>query len=152
MLPSAMFRAAPSLRSIQLSRFMSTDVKKKSVVFLGTPTFAAQSLEALVNASNGEDWHITTVITQPLKVKGRLVKSPVAEVAEKHGIRSNFTLFVPSLDVDVNRVHAPESLRDPEYLEKFEAEGRPDLCITAAYGQFLPKRFLAFPHHGTLNV
>lgn len=29
---------------------------------------------------------------------------------------------------------------------------KPDLCITAAYGQYLPKRFLAIPKFGTLNI
>lgn len=29
---------------------------------------------------------------------------------------------------------------------------KPDLCITAAYGQYLPKRFLAAPTYGTVNV
>ena len=29
---------------------------------------------------------------------------------------------------------------------------RPDLCITAAYGQYLPKRFLATPTYGTVNI
>lgn len=29
---------------------------------------------------------------------------------------------------------------------------KPDLCITAAYGQYLPKRFLATPTHGTVNI
>ena len=29
---------------------------------------------------------------------------------------------------------------------------QPDLCITAAYGQYLPKRFLACPKFGTVNL
>ena len=29
---------------------------------------------------------------------------------------------------------------------------KPDLCITAAYGQYLPKRFLATPTYGTVNI
>ena len=28
----------------------------------------------------------------------------------------------------------------------------PDLCITAAYGQFLPSAFLSIPRYGTLNI
>lgn len=28
----------------------------------------------------------------------------------------------------------------------------PDLCVTAAYGNILPKAFLAIPAHGTLNI
>jgi len=33
-----------------------------------------------------------------------------------------------------------------------EQNVRPDLCITAAYGQYLPKRFLATPTYGTVNI
>jgi len=37
-------------------------------------------------------------------------------------------------------------------LDELENDIRPDLCITAAYGQYLPKRFLAIPKFGTLNI
>ena len=42
--------------------------------------------------------------------------------------------------------------KDPEFLTDLETNFRPDLCITAAYGQYLPKRFLAIPKYGTLNI
>jgi methionyl-tRNA formyltransferase len=29
---------------------------------------------------------------------------------------------------------------------------QPDLCVTVAYGNFLPKQFLAIPVFGTLNI
>ena len=29
---------------------------------------------------------------------------------------------------------------------------QPDLCVTAAYGNILPKAFLEVPRHGTLNI
>jgi methionyl-tRNA formyltransferase len=29
---------------------------------------------------------------------------------------------------------------------------RPDLCVTAAYGNILPRAFLDIPRHGTLNI
>jgi methionyl-tRNA formyltransferase len=41
---------------------------------------------------------------------------------------------------------------DKEFLHDLETKVRPDLCITAAYGQFLPKRFLAAPTYGTVNI
>ena len=47
---------------------------------------------------------------------------------------------------------APESARDADFLATLADELAPDLCITAAYGQFLPKAFLATPKFGTLNV
>jgi hypothetical protein len=36
----------------------------------------------------------------------------------------------------------------PEFLERMEALA-PDLCVTAAYGNMLPQRFLDIPKHGT---
>ena len=38
-----------------------------------------------------------------------------------------------------------------DFLEKMRAL-EPDLCVTAAYGQFLPKSFLGIPKLGTLNI
>jgi len=46
----------------------------------------------------------------------------------------------------------PEKARDKDFLDELENDVRPDLCITAAYGQYLPKRFLAMPKFGTLNI
>lgn len=42
--------------------------------------------------------------------------------------------------------------KDPDFLEDLETNIKPDLCITAAYGQYLPKRFLATPTYGTVNI
>ena len=39
-----------------------------------------------------------------------------------------------------------------EFLDDLQNNVRPDLCITAAYGQYLPKRFLATPTYGTVNI
>lgn len=41
---------------------------------------------------------------------------------------------------------------DPEFLDELQNNIKPDLCITAAYGQYLPKRFLAAPTFGTVNI
>ena len=46
----------------------------------------------------------------------------------------------------------PEKAKDPSFLETLAKDGRPDLCITAAYGQFLPTAFLQIPTFGTLNI
>lgn len=45
----------------------------------------------------------------------------------------------------------PEKAKDPAFLETLQAS-QPDLCITAAYGQFLPTAFLNIPKFGTLNI
>lgn len=38
-----------------------------------------------------------------------------------------------------------------DFLEKLR-HLRPDLCITAAYGNILPQAFLDIPRFGTLNI
>lgn len=38
-----------------------------------------------------------------------------------------------------------------DFLEKLQTM-EPDLCVTAAYGNILPKSFLAIPRFGTLNI
>jgi len=48
--------------------------------------------------------------------------------------------------------HLLMKAKDPEFLDELEQSVKPDLCITAAYGQYLPKRFLAIPKFGTLNI
>ena len=45
----------------------------------------------------------------------------------------------------------PPNAKDEDFLSALE-EMQPDLCITAAYGCFLPRRFLDIPAHGTLNI
>lgn len=37
------------------------------------------------------------------------------------------------------------------FLDTLQQLG-PDLCVTAAYGNFLPKTFLEIPRFGTLNI
>ena len=122
-------------------RLFSTADDSKSdtarVVFLGTPDVAATALKKIVEDSKkvGSSYEIVGVVTQPpkrRKRRGKEIASPVGLVAEELGI--------PTL--------CPEKARDTEFLNAFENEMRPDLCITAAYGQWLPKRFLAAPTYG----
>ena len=127
-------------------RMMST----KRVVFLGTPDVAAKSLEMIVerskagkgtNSSEDPDYdgfEVVAVVSQPPAPSGRKMKltpSPVQLMAESLGIP----------------LHAPAKAKDEDFLAMLEGL-KPDLCITAAYGNFLPKRFLAIPKFGTLNI
>ena len=119
----------------------NTQDNKKRVVFLGTPDVAATSLRRLYEDSQREGcgYELVSVITQPPKRrrrKGKLEPSPVGAVAEELGLQ----------------VLCPEKAKDSDFLDEFESEVRPDLCITAAYGQYLPKRFLDTPTFGTVNI
>lgn len=125
----------------QESILSSINNGKARLVFLGTPDVAASSLELLIQASQRQDacFDVVGVVTQPPKRRRRMgvpEPSPVGKVAENFGIR----------------VLTPERAKDPLFLEEFEASIRPDICITAAYGQYLPKRFLDTPRLGTINI
>lgn len=115
--------------------------KKARLIFLGTPDVAADSLKSIVDASKKDDsvFEVVGVVTQPpkrRKRRGKEIPSPVGLVAEELGIP----------------VLCPEKAKDPEFLDELEHSIKPDICITAAYGQYLPKRFLAIPKYGTLNI
>ena len=104
------------------------------IVFMGTPDFAVPSLRALLQAGYG----VKAVVTQPDRPKGRkreLVPPPVKLAALEHGI--------PVLQ--------PEKLRAPEAIAEVLAH-KPDLIVTAAYGQILPKAVLDAPRYGCINV
>jgi methionyl-tRNA formyltransferase len=113
----------------------------KKVVFLGTPPVAARSLELLLEGSRagrGGGFEVAAVVSQPPARTGRKMKltpSPVHALAEAEGLR----LFTPA------------SAKDDDFLTAL-AEMQPDLCVTAAYGCFLPQRFLELPTFGTLNI
>jgi methionyl-tRNA formyltransferase len=104
------------------------------ILFMGTPDFAVPSLRALAASSH----EIVMVVTQPDRPKGRgrtLTAPPVKLAAQELGIP----------------VFQPEKVRDEEALARLEAL-KPDLLVTAAYGQILPKRLLELPPYGCINV
>ncbi|WP_127584323.1 methionyl-tRNA formyltransferase [Paenibacillus koleovorans] len=105
-----------------------------NIVFMGTPDFAVPSLQTLLR----EGYNVVGVVTQPDRPKGRkreLAPTPVKAEALQHGI--------PVLQ--------PLKLRTPAAVAELAAL-QPDLIVTAAYGQILPKSVLALPRHGCINV
>ena len=109
--------------------------EKNKVVFMGTPEFAAISLEHLIK--NG--YNVVAVVTQPDKQKNRgkkVVFSPVKELA--------LTYNIPVLQ--------PEKVKgNIEFyneLKSFE----PDVIVVTAYGKLPPKEILDLPHCGCINV
>ncbi|MHA6532493.1 methionyl-tRNA formyltransferase [Paenibacillus sp. BAC0078] len=104
------------------------------IVFMGTPAFAVPSLQMLVE----EGYEVVAVVTQPDRPQGRkktLTPSPVKEAA--------LSLGLPVLQ--------PERLRRPEAVAELAAY-EPDMIVTAAYGQILPKSVLELPQNGCVNV
>ena len=104
------------------------------IVFMGTPQFAVPSLEALIGLDGVE---VAGVFTQPDRPKGRGNKvafSPVKETAVKAGI--------PVFQPERIRRTGTDDLRSL----------KPDLCVTAAFGQILSQEILDIPPLGNINV
>lgn len=103
------------------------------IIFAGTPQFAAEALNALI-----QNHEILAVLTQPDRPAGRgmqLTASPVKLLAMQHGIP----------------VMQPASLKDvcvQEQIRQLNA----DVMVVAAYGLILPKVVLEIPHYGCLNI
>ena len=105
-----------------------------SIIFLGTPKFAVPILKALAN----KKYEIKAVVTQPDKKVGRkqeVTESPVKVLAQK----LNLPVFQPA--------HLAKS-EEVAALIAMHA----DLIITAAYGQFLPSKFLQSAKIAAVNV
>jgi methionyl-tRNA formyltransferase len=104
------------------------------LVFMGTPEFAVPTLTEIL----GQGHDIAAVYTQPPRAAGRgmdLRKSAVHEAAERFGLA----------------VLTPQSLKGEEEAVRFAAL-QPDVAVVVAYGQILPRAFLAAPPHGCLNL
>lgn len=98
---------------------------------MGTPDFAVPILEGLI-----ENYDVVGVVSQPDKKVGRhqqLVNTPIKEVA----LKNNIICFQPvKIREDYNNI----------------LELNPDIIVTCAYGQIIPKEILDFPRLGCINV
>nr|WP_263328042.1 methionyl-tRNA formyltransferase [Neobacillus sp. Marseille-Q6967] len=104
------------------------------IVFMGTPDFSVPVLRQII----ADGYEVIGVVTQPDRPVGRkkvLTPPPVKVEAVKHGIP----------------VFQPEKIREQEELDKILSL-QPDLIITAAFGQILPKALLDAPKFGCINV
>lgn len=104
---------------------------KIKVVFMGTPDFAVPILEGLI-----ENYDVVGVVSQPDRKVGRkqeIVVTPIKQVALNNNIK----------------VFQPVNIRD-DYNDILELN--PDIIITCAYGQIIPKAILDYPRLGCINV
>lgn len=104
------------------------------IVFMGTPDFAVETLNEIVNA--GHD--VALVVTQPDKPKGRGNKMQFPPVKER------------ALELGLS-VEQPVKVKDDEFIKKLE-EMKPDAIVVVAFGQILPERILNLPKYGCFNV
>lgn len=104
------------------------------IVFMGTPDFAAASLQKLID----EKYDIAAVFTQPDKPRNRgmsLSFSPVKKLALQNGLD----------------VYQPTKLRDGSFTELLRSL-KPDVLVVVAYGRILPEDALSVPTYGAVNV
>ncbi|CBY86239.1 MULTISPECIES: methionyl-tRNA formyltransferase [Haemophilus] len=109
-------------------------MKSLNIIFAGTPDFAAQHLQAILNSQH----NVIAVYTQSDKPAGRgkkLQASPVKQLAEQNNIR----------------VYQPKSLFKEEAQSELKALNA-DVMVVVAYGLILPKAVLDAPRLGCLNV
>ncbi len=101
------------------------------IIFMGTPLFSVPTLEFLIKY-----YDVIAVVTQPDKNSNRgqnLTYSPIKQVAIKHNIQ----IFQP--------VNIKNDYQDILKL-------KPDIIITCAYGQIIPKEILDAPKYKCINV
>ena len=105
------------------------------LVFMGTPDFAKESLEAVYNAG----YEILAVVTNPDRPKGRgmkMVESPVKEFAKEKNLK----------------IYQPEKVKkNIEFIEEIK-KLQPDVICVVAYGKILPKEILEITKLGCINV
>ena len=106
-----------------------------NIVFMGTPDFAKESLEALYNAG----CNILGVVTNPDKPKGRGMKM-IASPVKQFAIENNIPIYQPI------------KIRNNEEFIKKIKELNPDIICVVAYGKILPKEILDIPKYGCINV
>ena len=103
------------------------------VVFMGTPDFSVPVLKGIIDSS---EYDVVGVVSQPHKKVGShqiLTPTPISKVA----IDNNIKL----LRIEKIRTNYEEVL-----------DLRPDIIITCAYGQIIPKEILDYPKYGCINV
>ena len=103
------------------------------IVFLGTPEFAVESLQRIVDGG----YNVVGVVTMPDKPAGRghkLYQSPVKEFALERGLR----------------LMQPVKLKDPEFVEELRSLDA-DLFVVIAF-RMLPEVVWTMPRLGTFNL
>lgn len=104
------------------------------IIFMGTPDFAVPALQQLLSSQH----QLVAVYTSPDKPAGRgreLSPSPVKRVALERSLE----------------VRQVRSLKDENAVASL-AQLQPDVIVVASYGLILPKKVLAIPPCGCINL
>jgi len=103
------------------------------VVFMGTPTFAVPTLQALLASRHP----VVGVVTGLDKPAGRTLRPQPTAVK-----KASLTAGLPILQ--------PEKLKNPEFLQAL-AEWQPDVCVVVAF-RILPREVIEIPPRGCINM
>ena len=103
------------------------------IVFLGTPEFAGEVLKGLIES---KQYDIVGVVTQPDKIVGRK-KELQMSVVKKIALDNNIPVFQPL------------KIRE-DYQNIIDL--KPDLIVSAAYGQIVGTKLLYAPTYKSINV
>ena len=103
------------------------------IIFAGTPFNAAETLQALLDA-NHEVVGVLTRLDAPTGRSGTLTESPVASVANEHGL-------------EILKSNKPDT-KVAEWITSL----KPELGVVVAYGSILKRNLLEIPQKGWLNV
>ncbi|MEG0368036.1 MAG: methionyl-tRNA formyltransferase, partial [Coprobacillus sp.] len=105
---------------------------KERIVFMGTASFSLHVLKMLFE----EGYHVVGVVSQPDRYVGR-----------------KKVLTMPDVKVEALKHDVPV-IQPMKIKEDYQAiiDLQPDLILTAAYGQIIPKALLDAPRLGCVNV
>ena len=109
--------------------------ENKKVVFMGTPEFAKESLQKLVESG----YNVVAVFTNPDKPSGRGMKLKASAVKE-YALSQN----IP--------VYQPKKIRNNEEVLNTLKILEPDFLAVVAYGKILPQEVLDVAKYGSINV
>ncbi len=136
-------------------------MKKISLAFFGSPDFAADFLEKLITDTSIYQYiEVKLVVTQPDQKVGRkqtLTPTPVKLIADKYGIKSK----IINIKSQINDKSQTQDTKHLKFLDsnlfgtwnlEFSAFKNIDLALVYAYGDLIPKEFLALPKHGFWNI
>jgi methionyl-tRNA formyltransferase len=104
------------------------------IVFMGSPSFAVPSLEAL----HGSTHEVVAVVTQPDRPSGRslILRAPAVKLAAHK-------LGLPVIQ--------PTTTKTQQFLDEIGAF-RPDVLVVVAYGEILKPALLDLPPRGAVNL
>jgi methionyl-tRNA formyltransferase len=104
------------------------------IIMLGTGEFAMPAFELLVQSGH----NVVALLTQPDRPQGR----------KQERVPSRIKLAALALSIPIDQ---PEDVNSPESLARV-SDLKPELLVTAAYGQILSGALLSIPHLGGINL